>query len=290
MAEDGEDAQGTTPCWRNTENLTQAVAYRGIKELKKKVSRKATNENLELVQAALKTQNARTPTASTIWKSLKHRDVTRQIRTFLWKSMHGAHRIGKFWKNIPECEERATCQHCQETESLEHILLHCERPGQSQVWKLAEEFWAKKHTDWPALSLGSVIGCGLAIFTDEKKRPLAATARLYRILITESLYLIWKLRCECVIGRGGEPPTENEIHNRGVHMMNERLEIDRNLTNGLKFEKKYVLSRTLVLDTWRGTLLNERNMPNEWLTKAEVLVGIASRGSRRSPSPDEGAG
>jgi hypothetical protein len=58
-------------------NLTQAMAYRGIKELKKNVSRKATNENPELVQAALEIQNARTPTASTIWKSLKHRDVTR---------------------------------------------------------------------------------------------------------------------------------------------------------------------------------------------------------------------
>ncbi|KAJ7202207.1 hypothetical protein B0H12DRAFT_1036051, partial [Mycena haematopus] len=187
------------------------------------------------------------PTTQTIWKSLRSRDITRQIRTFLWKSVHGAHRIGKFWENIPECEDRAICQHCQETESLDnsiwhprvpnfdHIVLRCTRPGQAQVWKLAQDLWAKKHPNWPPLSLGSILGCGLSIFTDEKNKPVDSTARMYRILISESLYLIWKLRCECVIGRGGEPPTENEIHNRWVHMINERLEIDKNLTNEIKF-------------------------------------------------------
>ncbi|KAJ7915040.1 hypothetical protein B0H13DRAFT_1872408 [Mycena leptocephala] len=199
--------------------LTQALAYKGIKETYKKVSRKATNENVGLVQDSLRAQYSHVPTASTIWKSLRHKDITRQIRTFLWKSMH----------------DRATCGHCQETENPEHILFGCSRPGQAEVWKLAEEFWAKKHPTWPPLSMGSILGCGMAIFEDEKKRHHAAKARLYRILITESMYLIWKLRCECVIGRNGEPPTANEIHNRWVHTINERLEIDRNLTNELKF-------------------------------------------------------
>ncbi|KAJ7922719.1 hypothetical protein B0H13DRAFT_1865564 [Mycena leptocephala] len=259
--------------------LTQALAYKGIKETYKKVSRKATNENVGLVQDSLRAQYSHAPTASTIWKSLRHKDITRQIQTFLWKSMHGAHRIGKFWKNIPECEDRATCDHCQETENLEHILLG--------LWKLAEEFWAKKHPTWPPLSMGSILGCGMAIFEDKKKRPHAAKARLYRILITESMYLIWKLRCECVIGHNGEPPTANEIHNRWVHTINERLEIDKNLTNELKFGKQYILPRKLVLDAWRGTLHAEKDLPRDWLNKAEVLASI---GSRRPPSPNEGVG
>jgi ribonuclease HI len=138
--------------------------------------------------------------------------------------------------------------------------------------------------------MGSILGCGMAIFEDEKKRPHAAKARLYRILITESMYLIWKLRCKCVIGRNGEPPTANEIHNRWVHTINERLEIDNNLTNELKFGKQYILPRKLVLDTWRATLHTEKDLPRDWLNKAEVLVGIASMGSRRPPSPNEGVG
>ncbi|KAJ6536923.1 hypothetical protein B0H19DRAFT_867426, partial [Mycena capillaripes] len=249
--------------------LTQALAYRGIKERNKKIIRKATAENIGLVQEALKTQYAKTPTAEKIWKSMRHKDITRQIRTFLWKSAHGAHRLGKFWTHIPECEERATCHHCDETESLEHVLLHCRRPGQSEIWKLAEKLWTKKHPACPPLSMGSILGCGLAV-NDH------LLLRRDCILITESIYLIWKLRCECVIQRNGEPPTANEVHNRWVYTINERLEIDRNLTNGIKFGQQYSLPRHIVLDTWRGTLLDERDLPKDWLKATEVLVGIVS--------------
>jgi hypothetical protein len=76
-------------------------------------------------------QYSNTPTAKTIWKSIRNKDITRHIRTFLWKSLHGAHKIGKYWEHIPECEEWATCQHCGVTEDLEHILLHCTLPGQA---------------------------------------------------------------------------------------------------------------------------------------------------------------
>jgi ribonuclease HI len=164
--------------------------------------------------------------------------------------MHGAYKIGKYWEHIPDCEERAICQHCEVTETLEHIVLECTRSGQDIVWKLAKELWAKKHPTWPPLSIGSILGCGLAVFENEKRRAVTSTARLYRIMITESLYLIWKLRCECVIGRNGEPPTENEIVNRWVHVMNERLEVDINLTDKFKFGKQYSIPPRLVLDTW----------------------------------------
>ncbi|KAJ7501543.1 hypothetical protein B0H11DRAFT_1713398, partial [Mycena galericulata] len=50
--------------------------------------------------------------------------------------------------------------------------------------------------------------------------------RLYTIIITESLHIIWKLRCERVIGRKGDPMSEQEIHNRWIHAINEQIEID----------------------------------------------------------------
>jgi ribonuclease HI len=97
---------------------SQALAYKGIKELNTKVSRKTTSKNITDVQDALSAQYTHAPTASTIWKSLRSKGITRQIRTFLWKSMHGAHKIGKYWEHIPDCEERAICQHCEVTETL----------------------------------------------------------------------------------------------------------------------------------------------------------------------------
>ncbi|KAJ7750639.1 hypothetical protein B0H16DRAFT_1233857, partial [Mycena metata] len=74
--------------------------------------------------------------------------------------------------------------------------------------------------------------------------------------------------------RSGEPPAENEIHNRWVQTINERLEIDISLTNEMKFGKQYSLKPAVVLETWRGTLENEGNMPRNWLRQPEVLVGI----------------
>ncbi|KAJ7102968.1 hypothetical protein C8R43DRAFT_907040 [Mycena crocata] len=272
-------------------SLTQALAYKGIKALRKKVNRKTTDENIALVQAAVKQHHRHAPTPSTIWKSLKHKDITRQVRTFLWKTVHGAHRIGKFWEHITGFEERAVCKHCEATESFTHLALECAGPGQSQVWCMAQDFWTQKHEKWPTLSLGSILGCGLAVFEDEKGKPLTSTARLYRILITESLYLIWKLRCEFVIQRNGElPPTESEIRNRWVHQINERIKIDRGLTDKFRFGRQYYVQPRIVMDTWRGTLENEKDLPRDWPTEAEVLVGIAPVGSFRPPSPARGIG
>ncbi|KAJ7185383.1 hypothetical protein C8R46DRAFT_820360, partial [Mycena filopes] len=59
------------------------------------------------------------------------------------------------------------------------------------------DLWRKKHPSWPELSLGTILGCGLASFTDENGRPLPGATRLYHILISESLFLIWKIRNDC---------------------------------------------------------------------------------------------
>ncbi|KAJ7882339.1 hypothetical protein B0H13DRAFT_1573459, partial [Mycena leptocephala] len=66
----------------------------------------------------------------------------------------------------------------------------------------------------------------------------------------------------------------HEVHNRWVKIMNERLEIDINLTNRSKYGKQHALSPALVLDTWRRTLLDEGTLPADWLREPGVLVGI----------------
>ncbi|KAJ7851352.1 RnaseH-domain-containing protein [Mycena leptocephala] len=238
-------------------SLTQSIADKGIKDMREPVS----------LQAAIKDAFSFHPKSPTIWKSIRCRDIGRNIRNILWKSMHGAHRLGKWWLNIPECEERANCVHCGAEETLDHILLECPSPGQSGVWKLT-----KKESSWPAVLMGTILGSGLAVFKDVSGKPQLALGRLYKILMTESAQVIWKLRCDSVIGREGTPPSTHEVHNRWVKVMNERLEIDVNLTNKLKYGKQHALSPALVLDTWRGTLLDEDTLPDDWLREPGVLV------------------
>ncbi|KAJ6482425.1 hypothetical protein C8R45DRAFT_1001385 [Mycena sanguinolenta] len=81
------------------------------------------------------------------------------------------------------------------------------------------------------------------------------------------------------------PPTVNEVHNRWVRAMNDRLQIDINLTDRKRFGKQYTVAPALVLETWNGTLLQNDELPDDWLKEPGVLVGITPMGSLRPPSP-----
>ncbi|KAJ6618920.1 hypothetical protein B0H10DRAFT_1794488 [Mycena sp. CBHHK59/15] len=228
-------------------------------------------------------------TTEEIWASVEHKDFTRQFKNFLWKSLHLAHRIGPYWKHIPDCEERGTCQFCNETEDLDHITLKCWCPGQNIVWSLAKELWLRKHNPWPELSLGGLLGRGLASFSDEKGREMPGTSRLYCILISESMFIIWKIRNESVIRKQGTSLSANEIHNKWLYNINLHLSYDCLLTNHAKYGKQNAIKSALVLQTWCCKLKDEHELPDNWTKMPRVLVGIESCSSPPSPSC-QGAG
>ncbi|KAF8212945.1 hypothetical protein K438DRAFT_1566314, partial [Mycena galopus ATCC 62051] len=160
-----------------------------------------------------------------------------------------------------------------EVEDLEHILTKCESPGADIIWKAAEKLWLDKESDWPEISLGTILGCGLAQFKDEKGKQKPCTRRLYRILVSESAYTIWKLHNERVISRAGAPLTEMEIVNKWTYSLNQRLKQDMLLANRSVRRNRPHLAPALVKDTWTGTLDDESKLPENWLKEARVLVG-----------------
>ncbi|KAJ7711665.1 hypothetical protein B0H16DRAFT_1343555 [Mycena metata] len=255
-------------------SLTQAIAYAEIKKVKGPPARKATDNMIKQVQASIKQNFNRIPLPADIWKSVRHKDFTRQVRNFLWKSLQNAHRIGNFWTHIPECEDRAICQFCGVTEDLEHILLKCERPGQHQIWNLAKELWLKKHDRWPDLSLGAILGCGLASISNERGKKLPGASRLFRIILSKSLFTIWKIRNDCVIGNSGTPPSLKMIHNKWLFTMNRCLELDRTMASRQRQGTLAYIKPLLVLQTWVSTLKDEDKLPDNWLRVPRVLVGV----------------
>src|SRR5882762_1114363 len=93
---------------------------------------------------------------------------------------------------------------------------------------------APKHPFWPKFSLGSLQGCAATDFRDDTGRSLPGANHLYTILISESLLLIWKLRCEWRLQRGASPAhrhTTQEIQSRWLAAVDIRLRLDRLLTN-----------------------------------------------------------
>ncbi|KAL7280620.1 hypothetical protein ACG7TL_005557 [Trametes sanguinea] len=256
--------------------LTQRLAYMAIRSHRSvEYIRPATQRQLRHILASAERVWCTNIQASTLWKSLRHMDMRRELRDFWWKAIHGALRVGPYWRNIPTCEDRVTCAVCQAPETLEHILLNCDAPGQKIIWRLAKALLRKKHLELPELDLGGVLCTPAVSMRGLCDRTTAAADRLLRITMTESAHLVWKVRCERVIDTEANPPhchTDVTIASRWLAAMNRRLALDQQLTRPIK--GRVYLDRATVLRTWSGVLEDEASLPDDWVFRPRVLVGM----------------
>ena len=125
------------------------------------------------------------------------------------------------------------------------------------------------------MSLGDILGCGLPNSQTNGKQDRGKIGYLYRIIVSETAYLIWKTRNERRIRDGDNvvQPAATTIK-RWMNTINKRLTIDRFLTDKKIFEKR-ALCKKLVRATWTGCLTNEEALPPYWPSSKGVLVGIS---------------
>ncbi|KAJ7367141.1 hypothetical protein DFH08DRAFT_678559, partial [Mycena albidolilacea] len=252
----------------------QKTFYKGIQEIKTQAlePRLLLKHKLLEVKASLKTLRGRLVMDKEIWCSLHDKTFLPYTSQFLWRAMHNAHRVGHCWMHIPEYQDRATCQYWSEEESLKHILLYCKSPGAEIIRNTAERLWKERELNWPEVSLGSILGCGLVNFKNDMGRPSQSTRRLYKILMLKSAYMIWIICNDWVISRSGEPLTEAEIIKKWIFNINQRLQQDIMLANRSTTRNHPRLVATLVKETWSG-ILDEDKLPENWLKESRVLVG-----------------
>ncbi|KAJ3828071.1 hypothetical protein F5880DRAFT_1459948, partial [Lentinula raphanica] len=236
--------------------LTQSLAEKAIKREKaksasyqRKIKRRATTQNIGRAQECAAEINGKTPSESLLWKSIRHRDITRRIQFFLWMMCHDAYKVGSYWEQTPGYEHRANCQFCHVPETMEHILLECSCPDQQTIWNLAAQLWSHQETQWIAPSFGTILACGSINLQDSSKKVLPGESRLFRILVSESAHLIWKLRNERVIN-GTEPPNIDRITKRWRAAIEGRYKIDHVLTS--KRFGKCQLSKQTLRGTWKN--------------------------------------
>ncbi|KAJ7153557.1 hypothetical protein C8R43DRAFT_1187464 [Mycena crocata] len=250
--------------------MTQSAAYKIIRKIKmskrayrEKLARKATKRNMVYAREAAEDRNGEIPTPQQIWKSTKHKDLSKSIRYFLWMLIHGGYKVGPHWEKIPGHEEKAPCG---VPESMGHILTRCVMPGQEEICKLASQLWKMKTGKMlPKPTLGQIMACAATNKGD------AGTTRLFRILISESAHLIWRIRNERVLQE--QHATVREVNNRWLKSINNRLSADCAMTNEAKWGKR-AIKKTLVQKTWCKVLKNEENLPKDWTWETGVLVGI----------------
>ncbi|EJD46197.1 hypothetical protein AURDEDRAFT_63497, partial [Auricularia subglabra TFB-10046 SS5] len=224
--------------------------------------------------------NGRTPTDAQIWQATRHKDISRNVRNFQWKGIHGAHKVGKYFSGMPQpWADYEKCPSCGVTESMSHILFDCPDSGQELIWELAEEFLEDKVL-WAVPDIGMVWGCALAKPKDVFGKSNAGAERAYRIVISESAFLAWKIRCEKRIQHEEDPdwmPSSAEIKRRWFEVINTRISHDRLLTSKRRYGRHAIRVGT-VLETWEGLIEDLGDLTVEALRRPGVLVG---RGTSR---------
>ena len=184
----------------------------------------------------------------------------------MWKCFHEAFKIGRFWENINNYEHRGTCTHCGTEELMEHILTECDAPSRTQIWSLANELWSKRSRIPIPSNYGALLECCLMDFKKENNKSDKGLNRLFRISISESMYMIWKIRCERTISWSNDPMkyhSPHEIHNKWLQAINTRLRTDSIQTNTKIFKKKAIRAKT-VLKTWKNCLKDNLHETRNW--------------------------
>ncbi|KAG1877872.1 hypothetical protein DFJ58DRAFT_902831 [Suillus subalutaceus] len=220
----------------NLSAITQALAYKGIRQKINITPRRKTTNNLDVTRYALQELTGQLETDSTIWTNSRHRDIPRKIRQFLFKVLHGAYKIGDYWTNIPTYEHRARCANCNaDDESMEHILTEC--PSNTK------DIWPENFGAWPRINIGVILGCGSA-------------SRLLKILIAESAYLIWTMRCDKTI--------------LWSSIISKRLQLDRLTARKINRTPSFL---KLITSTWHDIITSHDPLPKNWAIALEVFSG-----------------
>jgi hypothetical protein len=128
-----------------------------------------------------------------------------------------------------------------------------------------------KHQKMPALNIGLILDSTLCKFKNTHGRRMREASRLFTLLVTESVPLIWKLRCDRVLSN--KQFSAVQIHNKWVTLINSHLRFDQLLTDTSRYGNCAPNVKT-ILRMWDGVLMDNLNLPENWIWQSRVLVGI----------------
>jgi ribonuclease HI/exonuclease III len=257
--------------------LTQALAYKGIKELHPPEDRDVTKRNLDRARDAIFEYNGKRESNEALWRGMQNPAIRIRSRQHLYKAMHSTPKIGEHWEHIPKFEYRSLCRTCQTVETMEHIQTQCQASPREVIWQAAKSLWPHDDIQWPNISLGTILGVGAISLPDPPRpdderrhapRNRKGALRLLQILISEAAHLIWVLRCERVIRK--KTHQVDEIKKRWLVVINRRLTEDKIIATKIKRDKAH---RLKAKNTWEAVLRKEGEIPDQWIHHPEVLVG-----------------
>ncbi|KAI0737441.1 hypothetical protein C8Q80DRAFT_1222881 [Daedaleopsis nitida] len=258
--------------------ISQKLAYRIIRERKERRTkpRRSTSANVAKVIDGIRTCFGVELCEAQLWKSIrKRKELSRECRQFMWMVLHDGYMVGNKWMRddmSDELRQRAVCKRCDETETMEHILFDCAAVGRGTVWELLEETWSLTKKQWTDPCWGNTLGAGCTVLLTSRGKRDTVSEALWMTLASESLYLIWKLRCERVIQNDGEELSIRAVENRWYSTMDQRLDLDRKVAALSKRKKNK--RQEMVERTWEPILMGSEGQVPERAINMGVLVGI----------------
>ncbi|KAF6743471.1 hypothetical protein DFP72DRAFT_796246, partial [Ephemerocybe angulata] len=263
--------------------LSQSELYKAIRHHHKNDTRKNTHRAVKQALDTIEATSGSRPPPSQLWLALKkrkHKTLTQKWCAFNWKALHQAHKVGEYWLHTRMKDSRMPCTECNApAESLEHILLECRVSHQELVWDLVKSQWELTGREWPCINMGLILGISAIQIRDPDGKVNHALTRLFQILVSESCYLIWCLRCEWRIGREANPMrrhTVSEVTARWQSAINKRLRMDWKLTSRAIYKKK-ALPQRLVARTWQLIAPNLQYINEKRIEGVLVGMGIERR-------------
>ncbi|EJD39915.1 hypothetical protein AURDEDRAFT_70807 [Auricularia subglabra TFB-10046 SS5] len=214
--------------------------------------RPSTARTLKRTQEDLRRDYGCSPTAQQLWASITDKSLSRNVRDFLWKWLHNGHKTGRYFAKMKApWKARAQCPSCDKLEDMEHILTECTTTGQAKIWDLARLRLEHYGVQFK-LSASTVWGCATIRICDPSSKRDERAERAFRIIVSESAFLVWKLRCIARIEHSDDPtwsPSPALVEERWKEILRSREAQDCLLTKTAVFGNK-ALDEALVHGTW----------------------------------------
>ncbi len=257
--------------------MTQKLAYKAIRDRRNTQvkPRPRTVANMDRVLSGIQAGFGTQVHEAAFWRSLRSKHVSRQASQYMWMTMHDGYMLGTHWYRPNMSDElrlRATCARCGECDTMSHIVFDCEARGQEVIWDLLKSVWTHTGAEWKLPSWGTIFGAACAVFSTADGKRKSAIEQLWCILCTETVHLIWKLRCERVIQNDGAEFTVTEITNRFYSTLESRLTLDRRTAVIARGKRSLGLQE--VARIWLPIIEKSDELPARWVGNNGVLVGI----------------
>ncbi|KAG8921831.1 hypothetical protein FRC00_008182 [Tulasnella sp. 408] len=175
------------------QKLSYSSAYEWIRRKETKPKETRSPQNVERVLEELLDSHDLRLTEAKLWRSLREPYIRREISDFLWLMIHGRSQCGTMfskwglgWDDLQFCE-------CGAVELMEHILKDCgDAVWRINLWWTMSDLLRSSGMIPAAMcrppTFAEIMGVGVV------RLPNRVATRLWATIVSETAFVIWKLR------------------------------------------------------------------------------------------------